>query len=325
MKNRIVVIDGGYESYEQEKQLLQDAGYELDIFQGERHDRDSKKSFIDNAVGMFVRWTSVDKEFLYGLDHLKAIVRYGVGYDNIDLDAATHHSISVANVQGYANHSVSDHALALMFSCLRALKSHERRLSKDFGKPQRKDMFELYNKTLGIIGLGRIGSTLAKKARVLFKEVIAVDPYVDLQRFDQVGVKKVDFATCLDKSHVISIHCNLHDETFHLLNEHAFESMSQRPVLINTARGPIIDENALLKALQKDYLHSAGLDVFEDEPPLSHRNILLSHPRIVCTGHVAWYSLEASQDLQKRAAQNMVMMLNGKIPDDCLNPIVKER
>jgi len=117
----------------------------------------------------------------------------------------------------------------------------------------------------------------------------------------------------------VSLHCNLTDETHHLINAQALEKIRANAVVINTARGPVVDEEALTAALESGRVFAAGIDVFEDEPPLANRDPLLNHPRVVATGHYAWYSERASRELQRRAALNLDAMLRGELPEDCLN------
>jgi D-3-phosphoglycerate dehydrogenase / 2-oxoglutarate reductase len=320
MSNRVVVIYSGSNSYEYEKNLLTNAGYQFEVFPGQRHDREGKIRFAEDAVGMFIRWTDLNDEFLEAVPRLKAIVRYGVGYDNVDLDAVSRHNIKVSNVQGYANHSVSDHAMSLIYACTRFLKQGQENLKSHYGAPPDQSISELHTKTVGIIGLGRIGGTFCTKAKSLFKQVLAVDPYITDKRFTDLGADKTGLESLLHESDVISIHCNLTQETENLINMDKIKMMVKKPILVNTARGPIINEEHLIQALGKNMLHSVGLDVFCDEPPLENSDDLLKHPRVVATGHYAWYSKEASVELQKRAADNLLMMLQNKIPEDCLNP-----
>ena len=319
MKNKVVVLDTGYESYAYEEKLLSDAGYRFILFEGDWHDQCAKIDFAKDAVGIFIRWTKIDDEFLSQMQHLQAIVRYGVGYDNIDLTAANKFNIKVANVQGYANHAVSDHALMLMYACARQLPLGQKLLRSEFGKPPAKNVFEFHDRTLGIIGLGRIGGTLAKKTRHLFSRILAADPYIDQARFTEIGAVQSSLEQLLLESDVISIHCNLTAETKRLLHQPQFRQMAKIPILINTARGPVIDEDDLTEALKSGLLHSAGIDVYWDEPPKENRNDLLNLPNVISTGHYAWYSTNAAIELQKRAADNLLMLLRGEIPEDCLN------
>ena len=317
---KIVIIDGGYKSYQHEEKLLGGAGYTLEIFEGDRHDRKGRMRFAQNAIGLLCRLTKVDAEFLDAVPTLKAIVRYGVGFDSIDVSAASARGVKVANVTRYADNSVSDHALALMFACTRAIPLGEKMLKSQYEKPPRTSIFEFRDKTLGIVGLGSIGETLCSKASPLFKRIFASDPYVPDERFQELGVIRTDFNTLLAESHVISLHCSLTEETAKIINRNAFRQMQKRPMLINTSRGPLIDEDALLEALNRGQIHSAGLDVFCDEPPLANRDDLLAHPHLIATGHYAWYSEESMIELQRRASENLLMLLQGKIPEDCLNP-----
>ena len=178
----------------------------------------------------------------------------------------------------------------------------------------------MHDKTLGIIGLGRIGGTLADKARHLFNKVLATDPYIPDEKFKQHGTEKSSLENLLEKSHVISLHCNLTDETRHLLNPEAFGKMGQHPVVINTSRGPVIDAKALLEAAEGNRIHSAGIDVYENEPADQRQEALVSNPKIITTGHYAWYSDRAIGIMQKRAADNLAAMLKGEMIEDLLNP-----
>jgi len=146
----------------------------------------------------------------------------------------------------------------------------------------------------------------------LFKSIIAYDPYKPAAHIKSCGAEKVDLAELLNESHVISLHCNLTDETRHIIDQTAFDRMSNRPVIINTARGPVVDEKALLNALKSGVIHSAGLDVFEMEPPGKDQEELLEHPHVVSTPHIAWYSESSIVELQRRAADNLIGLLTGK-------------
>jgi D-3-phosphoglycerate dehydrogenase len=316
----IVILDSGYKSYDFEKSLFEGSGFTLKIHPSYKGDKTEKMAFAREAHGILVRHTTIDAEFLSGMKNLKAVVRYGVGYDNIDVDACTRFGVKVANVQGYANHSVSDHALAMLLICCRGMWNPKNQITAQFAAPPVEDVFELHEKTLGIIGLGRIGSEFSKKAAPLFREIIGSDPYKPQHYFDSLKVRKVSLEELLQQSNVISVHCNLTEETTHLLNKEAYGKMKKKPVIINTARGEVVDEKALLAALNTSQIHSAGLDVYENEPVTEAQEALINHPRTICTGHYAWYSDRAAQELQKRAALNLFNLLTGKKTADCLNP-----
>lgn len=313
---KIGVLDSGYKSYAIEEKILKRNGFVLEIFRDHYGKKIDKIKFSRDKTGLFIRQTEIDKKFLDQCPELQAIVRYGIGYDNINLEEAEIHRVKVANVQGYATQSVSDHAMALIFACLRALSKGQRDIMHRFGKPPIEDIFELSDKTLGVIGLGRIGTCLALKCRTIFNRIIAVDPYVADLQFRKARAVRSSMNELLSESHVISLHCSLTEETHHLINRETISLMKKRPILINTARGPVINEKDLQQALNEDRIHSAGIDVWEDEPLADRQKPLVNHPRIISTGHYAWYSNRSSQELQKKAADNMMGLLMGrKVPD----------
>ena len=315
---QIAILDTGYPSFEYERSLFEANGFELSIFPGEKGDVDAKLNFAAEAVGLLIRWTMIDDDVLTRLPRLRAIVRYGTGFDNIDIDAVKRAAIPVANVQGYARHSVSNHALALMFACARGIVQGQQEIRTNFGNAPFADMFDFHTKTLGIIGLGHIGGTLCAKTTPLFESVYGVDPYIPESQFRELGATPVALDELLAKSDVISIHCSLTPETRGMIDEKAFNAMRRCPVLINTARGPVIEEDALLTALDDRRIHSAGLDVFASELPEELPASLLTHPRIIATGHYAWYSEQSHVELQKRAADNLLAMLKGEPCKDSL-------
>jgi D-3-phosphoglycerate dehydrogenase len=319
--NRICVLDTGYDSYDYEIALFEGAGYGFHLYSGEPGHRQEQLRFAGDSVGILVRGTLIDREALDRMPRLKAIVRYGTGYENIDLEAARNRGIRVANVRGYATEAVSDHALALMFACVRGTGKP---WPAEFGKPHRREVFEFHTKTLGIIGIGQIGSRFSKKVSPLFRETLAYDPYRDNQYIKQAGAKKTGLNDLLERCHVISIHCNLTQETRHLINADAFSNMKQVPVLINTARGPVVGGRDLLAALEAKRIHSAGLDVFEQEPPGPVELKLLEHPWVIATPHVAWYSEPALVELQRRAADNLLALLQGRNIADEIVPVSPE-
>lgn len=320
MNKKIAILDIGYESYKYEYDLFYENGYSLELFTGAKDDWDSKIKFASDAVGLLIRFTEINAYFLDQCLGIKAIVRYGTGYENIDLLACTQRNILCANVRGYGNHAVSDHALAMLLSCLRRLPAGQKNICTQFGESPNKVMPELHQMTLGIIGLGRIGGTMVAKCRNLFKRIIAYDPFIDDEIFIQKGAEKVDLETLLSESDAISIHCNLTSQARHLLNSTNFAKMIKKPVIVNTARGQVIDESALMNALDNGLIHSAGLDVFHTEIPEELPEVLINHPNVLCSGHYAWYSENSHIELQKRAANNLIGLLQRNVIEDCLNP-----
>ena len=319
---RVAVLDTGYESFAYEEQLLSRNGYQFDVWPGENGDVEGKIRFAAGSDGLFIRWTEVDARFLEQLPGLRAIVRYGVGFENIDVDAVTRAGVKVCNVQNYGNHAVSDHALALMYACARGLVRGEKSIRESFGAPPFRPIVEFHDKTIGIVGLGRIGGTLCGKVSHLFSRVLANDPYIEAARFLDLGAEKVAFDELCSLSDVISIHCNHTKETAGLFDREVFSKMVRHPIFINTARGPIVDDTDLIAALDGEQIHSAGIDVYDTELADELPERLIEHPRAITTGHYAWYSERSHVELQRRAADNLLSMLQGGTPDDCLNPEV---
>lgn len=317
---KIKVLDTGYDSYAYEEQLFRSNGYEFEIWTGDTGDGAGKAAFASDAAGLLIRWTLVNDQFLAAMKSLKAIARYGVGYENVDLDAVSRTGVKVAIVQGYGNHAVSDHALALMYACNRQLTRGQKTIKETFGEPPDKRILDFHECTLGIVGLGRIGGTLCRKAVHLFHRVVASDPHISDQRFEEVGAQKVSLEELMKRSDLISIHCNLTVETEELFNQKIFGLAEKCPIIINTARGPVIDQAALMNALEVQQIFMAGIDVFKTELASELPEELLSHPKIISTGHYAWYSEQSHRELQKRAADNLLALLQGKTVEDCLNP-----
>lgn len=317
---KIKVLDTGYDAFEYEEELFKSNDFDFEIWPGDKGDIKGKTKFAEDADGLLIRWTEINREFLAEMTKLKAIVRYGVGYENIDIDAATEAKVKVANVQGYGNHAVSDHALALMYACNRMIPEGQNHIRDSFGAPPHERILDFHQSTLGIVGLGRIGGTLCSKAVHLFKKVIACDPYIAKDRFQQLGAESVSLETLMGESDFISIHCNLTEETTGLINDECLEKAKKQPILINTARGPIIEQQTLLNALEKSVIFRAGIDVFNTELAEELPEQLLNHPNIICSGHYAWYSIDSHRELQKRAADNLLALLQGRQIDDCLNP-----
>jgi D-3-phosphoglycerate dehydrogenase len=315
---KIGVLDSGYDSYSIEKSYLKQYDFDLEVYEDHFGERIEKIEFAKDKAGLLIRQTEINKEFLDQCPQLQAIVRYGIGYDNIDLTEAGKRNIKVANVQGYATKCVSEHAMALMLACLRGLPKGEKEIHAHYGKPPRQDIFELHDITLGIIGLGRIGTRFAQICRPLFDRILAVDPYVTDDHFKKNGVTRATLPELFENSHVISIHCSLTEETRYLINRKSIEKMKCFPILINTARGPVVNEKDLLQALNENRIHSAGIDVWEDEPTTIRQQDLIDHVHVIATGHYAWYSRNAVTELQKRAAENIIGLLTGKMVADQL-------
>lgn len=280
---------------------------------------------LKGADALIIVDSPVSRQFMEQLTNCKAILRTGVGVDVIDVKSATDLGIAVINVPDLWIREVANHALALTLAL-------NRRLFKLFDIVRSGKWVPiipppvgcLHGEVLGIVGLGQIGKALAKRASAFELEVIAVDPYVDNSVFDEFGVRSVTFDEMLDSSDYVSVHCPLTDETRHMFDEQAFDKMKSTAYLINTARGPIVDEKSLIHALQAGSIAGAGLDVLEDEPIASDSK-LLTLENVVVTPHSAYYSDAAIGELPVRCGQEVARVLQGKTPLNLVNPNVLDK
>jgi D-3-phosphoglycerate dehydrogenase len=262
------------------------------------------------------------REVIAQLPRCRCMIRAGAGYDSIDYKAATEYGIMVCNTPTYCTDDVADHAMALLLSSLRHVARldaamRQGRFARELAVPTRR----LKGSTLGIIGIGRIGGTLARRVRGWEMTVLAYDPYVTQERGDEVGAKLVSLDELLERSDFISIHCPLTEETYHMLSWEQFARVKPGLVLVNTARGPIVHEEALIKALQDGRVWAAGLDVTEQEP-LPPDSPLLRMDNVTLTPHISANSPEARHDLYRLICEVAGDVVQGRIPRFVVNPEV---
>lgn len=254
----------------------------------------------------------------------KAVLRTGVGFDCIDVDAATDNGIAVINIPDMWTREVANHAVTLLLSCNRMLLNQAGDVRNQKWHPTPTAHFgPLHTETVGIIGLGRIGSAFARRIGAFETELIAYDPYLKDVDFDNSGAKSVSFDEVLARSDYVSIHTPLNDETFHIIDSDALSKMKRTAYLINTSRGPVVDEQALINALQNGELLGAGLDVLEDEPP-DLKNPLLSMDNVIITPHSAHYSQLSMAIRPRRYGVEIAAVLENRKPLNLVNPEVLE-
>jgi D-3-phosphoglycerate dehydrogenase len=253
---------------------------------------------------------------------LRGIVKYGVGVDNIDLSAAKARGIPVANCPDYGSGTVADHAFALLIALARrlVLQDTEFRRNGWYWPEERYCGVDLEGKTLGIMGLGKIGRKMARRAAGFDMQIVACDPYVDAgsAAADGYHVRFVALDELLATSDFVSVHCTLTPETRQLLGVRELQKMKPSAYLIDVSRGAIIDELALLRGLQEGWLAGAGLDVFPSEP-LPNDHPLLSLPNVIITPHLSWYTSEAAARQSQQAADAVLDILAGRRPRSVVN------
>lgn len=259
------------------------------------------------------------------LPRCRCIVRLGIGYDSVDLAAATEQGIPVCNAPTYCVDDVADHALALLLGSARHLARQDRwiregRWDRSGARPARR----LAGCTLGLVGFGRIAQAVARRVGGFGLTVLAADPFVEAGFMAGRGVQKTDLDTLLARSDLLSIHCPLTDDTYHLLDARAFALMKDGVLLVNTSRGPIVEEAALVEALRAGKVWGAGLDVFEQEP-LPPGSPLRALDNVILTPHVGANSEESRADLYRAGLQVAVDVQQGRWPQGVVNPEVKGR
>jgi len=274
------------------------------------------------ADALLVTYAKITGDMIAQMKRCRIISRFGIGVDNVDLDAATAAGIVVTKVPDYCIDEVSDHAMALLLALARKIPSSNAQVHA--GRWEMKAVVPIHRlrgRILGLVGFGRIPQLVAPKARAFGLRVIVHDPFVQADVIAREHVDQVDFDELLAQSDYVSIHTPLLPQTRNLFSTDAFSRMKPGALLINTARGPIVDEQALAKALDAGQLAGAALDVMPNEPPAG--SPLLGRGNVIITPHTSFYSEESLLELQRKAAEEVVAVLSGKPPRNPVNPVGK--
>jgi len=277
-----------------------------------------------DADAMLVGKARIDENILNNLAKCKIIVRFGTGYDNIDLKAATANGIPVSNVPDFCMDEVSDHALALILAAGRQIIVGHNMVQNGKWRPMPYGMDTIYKmrgRVLGLFSFGRIAKLVAEKAQVFGLQCMAFDPFVSEEIMSQTGVKKVDFKDLLAQSDFISLHSLLTEKTANAFDLDAFRAMKSSAWIINTARGGIIREADLVEALDEKLIAGAALDVLDDEPP-GKGNPLLGRDNVIITPHMGWMSDKAPESMQRKGVEQAARVLTGAKPTNVVNPEV---
>jgi D-3-phosphoglycerate dehydrogenase len=271
------------------------------------------------ADGALVTYAKITEEMIQQMTRCRVISRFGIGVDNVDIPAATRAGIVVTRVPDYCIDEVSDHAVAMLLAVVRKIPlANAGTQSGTWEMPAVVPIHRLRGSVLGLVGFGRIPQLVAPKAKAFGIQVIAFDPYLPETVFQREGVRRVEFDELVKLSDYISIHTPLMPETHHLFNADVFSRMKPTAYLVNTARGPIVDEAALAIALDRKQLAGAALDVMEKEPPSG--SPLLGRNNVILTPHTSFYSEESLVELQTKAAEEVVRVLTGQKPVNPVNP-----
>jgi D-3-phosphoglycerate dehydrogenase / 2-oxoglutarate reductase len=311
----VLVTDHTWPSVEPEAAVLARVGAR--IVEARTGEEDELVDLVADADAILTCFAKVTARVIRAGARLQVVGRYGIGVDNIAVEEATRLGIPVTNVPAYCLDEVAEHALALLFALARKTGAYDRAVRDgEWSLATGAPMFRIAGKTLGIVGFGKIGRTLARKARALGLEVIAHDP-------GATDVESVSLEELAERSDFVSVHTPLTPETRGLIGEAILRRMKPTAFVINTARGGIVDQDALLRALDEGWIAGAGIDVFVPErlPP---EHPLLARENLVATPHVAFYSEESVVELETLAAENVAAILSGRRPHALVNPEVLE-
>ncbi|MHB1161785.1 MAG: C-terminal binding protein [Chloroflexota bacterium] len=304
-----------------EQRVLEAANARLEIH--ECRDEEQLLEIVRYADGLLVERAPITRKVIAGMERCLVMARYGVGYDCIDVQAAADAGIIVCNVPDYCVSEVADHTIALLLAQARSLiqlDSEVRRGVWDVysgGKGNQR----LAGLTLGMIGLGRIGRAVARRAAAFGLQIMVYDPYVSTEAMAAEGLEKAEMEEVLKAADFLTMHLPLSAQTQHILDADRIRLMKPTARVVNTARGGLVNQKALTEALMEGRLAGAALDVLEQEPP-DPDDPLLTLPNVIITPHAAFYSPGASRDLHRMAAEEVARVLQGQMPHSVVNPAV---
>ena len=295
--------------------LLKKKGFEVSVYKKDKPiSKNELIKSVKNCDGLISLLTDkIDKEVIDSMKNCKVIANYAVGFNNIDVDYANSKGIIVTNTPDVLTDSTADLAIALVLACARRITEAEKlvRDKKFVGwKPKLLLGLELRNKYFGILGAGRIGTEVAKRAHAFGCRIIYYSNSANSFLENELNAKKLSLSTILKKSYILSLHLPLNTKTYHLLNEKNLNLLKKSAILINTARGEIVDEKILISMLKHKKIFAAGLDVYEDEPNIKKEFYKLDN--VILLPHIGSATIEARSNMSLLAAKNVVAVLSGK-------------
>jgi D-3-phosphoglycerate dehydrogenase len=310
MSSLVCLTDYGFKSIETERRIIEATGAEFRT--GQCKTASDVLALARDADVILAQWAPLNSEVIAGLTRCRGIVRYGIGVDTIDLAAAKSRGIAVANVPDYCIDEVADHAAALAFALVRQLSTTDQRLRAGEWKiTPPLSMPALRHMTFATAGFGRIARALLQRASAFGCRLAAYDPFVPKDAFASAGVTRLDPDALFAEADILSLHLPLTPETRHFVDSRRLAQMKSHAVLINTARGGLIDTTALAAALAQGRPAFAGLDVFEKEP-LEIDHPLRNQANALLTSHTAWFSNESVLELQRLAAEEVARCVRGE-------------
>lgn len=314
---KVVITDYQYDNIDTERTIIENAGHELYAYQEKVPEK--LIPVVKDADAVVTQYSDISREVIESMQNCKVIIKYGIGVNNIDCEAAGRKGIYVCNVPDYGVKEVSDHTVALILSLGKKLPILQKSLKEGCWGYQSIIPVKRFSECqAGLIGFGRIPQLVCKKLQAFGMKVMVYDPYANPDLIKEYEAYHANLEEICSTADFISIHCPLTEETRHLIGEKEISSMKENCCIINTARGGVVDENALIEALKNHRISGAGIDVFEEEP-IAPTHPFLSMDNVIATPHCAWYSETAISLLQKKAAEEVVNILGGNRPHHCVN------
>ena len=322
MSHRVLFADHTFEDLAIERGILEPLG--ATVVDGEASD-EPLADLVADVDALLVMFADVDADVIDRMERCAVISRTGIGVDNVDVEAATERGIYVTNVPDYCFDEVADHTLAMALAHARNLFAYDRSIrAGEWDVGVGREMHRLAEQTFGLVAFGNIARNVATRAAAFGMDVLVFDPYVPAEEIEAAGYGAVDdLHDLLGRSDVVSLHAPLTPETEGLLDAEAFAAMRETAIVVNAARGGLVDEDALLAALDAGEIAGAALDVRETEPPGAD-DPLVAHDRVVQTPHAAWLSAESVVELREKAAHNVRAALEGEVPAYVVNEAVLE-
>ncbi|MFZ5515175.1 MAG: 2-hydroxyacid dehydrogenase [Candidatus Zhuqueibacterota bacterium] len=325
---KFVITDYIERDLKWEEEQCQRLGIDFSFHQLRDASADILIAICEQADIVLTNMAKFTEEVMNGITSVKVLLRHGIGYDNIDVPAATKNGIVFANEATASSEDVAEHAIMLILETYRKRKLQEKALLHWIrtGQWSSQDIYPLFRmkgKTLGIIGCGNIGSRLLNRMRCFGMNMLVCDPYLSEERYRELEIRHTPFETVLRQSDIITIHVPVTDETRGMFKLAEFNQMKPEAVIINTSRGPIIHTEDLVRALREKRIMGAGLDVYEDEPP-GEDSELLKMDNVMLTPHVAWYSEEGGWDIRYMIMDDVKAFIEGRPPQFVINHKVFE-
>ncbi len=322
-KIKIAITDTVFPDWKPAEEAL--SALDVELIRAEKPEHDEILAVASDADAVFVTYAQITADVIAGLNNCKVIGRFGIGTDNIAIDAATDAGIVVTYAPVYCLDEVSDHAMALLLSLARKIPFSTSMVSSGrWEMPAVVPIRRFKGRTLGLVGIGNIAQAIIAKAQAFGIKTIAADPYARDEVFTRTNTEKVEFDELLARSDYISVHAPLTPETQNMFSTAAFAKMKSDALLINTSRGPLVDVDALVKALDAGEIGGAALDVLPQEPPGAD-SPLFGRDDVILTPHTGFYSEDALLDLQTTVATDVAAVLGGKAPRFPVNPQVLKK